>query len=160
MYWSSADFSGGFRLKSKSRKAFRIIIATKPFFFLNFRFVGFGGGGCSPVPPPPLGVPLHGRTRALARALTLLTPCEQRETGDITWGGQPYIYIYIYIYIAAGKWYFAKVADGPLNWLYNDAVSCNISGAHSGVTEASVLRTFLKCLTLNEAPNFTKIYTN
>jgi hypothetical protein len=48
MYWSSADFSGWFRLKRKSRKTFDFIISEKSVFF-NFGFGGFGVlQGCSP----------------------------------------------------------------------------------------------------------------
>jgi hypothetical protein len=53
-YWSSADFSGWFRLNIKSRKTFDIIIPTK-LCFLNFSFWEFGGGGgcraAAPLPP-------------------------------------------------------------------------------------------------------------
>jgi hypothetical protein len=51
MYWSSADFSGWFRLRGKSRQNFDIIISTKSVFF-KFRFWGFEGAAAR---QPPLG---------------------------------------------------------------------------------------------------------
>jgi hypothetical protein len=50
MYWSSADFSGGFRLKGKSRKTFDTIISTKSVFF-KFKFWMVWGVDCSPASP-------------------------------------------------------------------------------------------------------------
>lgn len=46
----SADFTGCFKLKLKSRKTFDNTVSTRSVFFL----ISLWGGGCSPaVPPPP-----------------------------------------------------------------------------------------------------------
>jgi hypothetical protein len=52
MYWLSADFSGGFRLKGKSRKRFGII-STKPVFFLISVLGVWEGTAARQHPPPP-----------------------------------------------------------------------------------------------------------
>ena len=52
MNQSSADFSGLFWLRDKSRKTFNVIASTKSVYF-NFRF---GRGGYSPAAPPPLAL--------------------------------------------------------------------------------------------------------
>jgi hypothetical protein len=54
MYRSSADFSGWFRLKGKSRKIFDNIYKTR---FFKFRFWRAWGGVLQPCSPP-LGSPL------------------------------------------------------------------------------------------------------
>ena len=46
MYWSSADFSGSFRLNGESRKTF---ISVCLHFFLIFDSPGGGGGCCGPA---------------------------------------------------------------------------------------------------------------
>ena len=51
MFYSAADFSSWFRLKSKSCEIFDVIGSTK--YFPNFFF---GVVGCSQTPPPALGV--------------------------------------------------------------------------------------------------------
>jgi len=43
MHKTSADFSGLFRLKGKSRNTFDTIMSTKSFFFIISVLRGFGG---------------------------------------------------------------------------------------------------------------------
>jgi hypothetical protein len=60
MHWSSADFSGSFRPKGKSRKTFDNIESTKSLFNFKFRFDGGGGGMQTGSPSPhPLGAALR-----------------------------------------------------------------------------------------------------